>query len=86
MLADDDADGRLTEAHVVDYTANGVGIVQFEPLPVGKVLRARHAKAPGDVPWVRLEVRSCHQLEKTVWKVGCQVDDVTLWDTLLRYS
>lgn len=82
----EDATGQLLEAHVIDFTANGVGLVLFQPLPVGKALRARHAKAPGNVPWVELEVRSCHQLEKTVWKVGCHVQDVTLWDTLMRYS
>lgn len=78
--------GPLLEAHVIDYTATGVGLVLFQPLPVGKTLSARHAKAPGNIPWVALEVRSCHQLEKAVWKVGCHVQDVTLWDTLMRYS
>jgi hypothetical protein len=86
VLTENQPGSRLLEGHVVDHTPNGVGIMLFEPLTVGQSYKIRHAKAPGEVPWAHLEVRSCQQLDRQVWKAGCHVEDVTLWDTLMRYS
>ncbi|HEV3256205.1 MAG TPA: hypothetical protein VG013_04940 [Gemmataceae bacterium] len=84
VLMDAQAGGPFFEGHVVDFTPGGLGLMLLQEIPVGKVLSARHATAPASVPWVQLEVMFCQQLEKTVWKVGCHVDDPTLWNTLVQ--
>jgi len=86
VLMDAQAGGPFFEGHVIDFTPSGLGLMLFQEVRAGKVLSARHAKAPATVPWVHLHVRSCQQLEKTVWKVGCHVEDPTLWNTLLQYN
>lgn len=65
----------IHEAHVVDYTSDGVGILLFSELAPGSTIEARAARAPDSVAWSVLEVRSCQQLEGNVWRAGCRVSD-----------
>jgi hypothetical protein len=85
-LMDLQAGGDLFEGRVVDYDSNGLGIMLFKEVPVGHILSVRPSRAPAQAPWVRAEIRSCHQIEKCVWRVGCHVTDQSLASLLRQYA
>jgi hypothetical protein len=80
------AGGDLFEGRVVDYDANGLGLMLFKDVAVGHTLSVRPSRAPAEAPWVRAEIRSCQQIEKNVWRVGCQVSDHALATLLRQYA
>ena len=84
-LMDLQTGGPLFEGRVVDYDSNGLGLMLFKEVPVGRILSVRPSRAPARATWVRAEVRSCQQIEKRVWRVGCHVSDQALASLLRQY-
>jgi hypothetical protein len=56
---------------VTDRGRGGLGIVVTRLVPIGTAIMVRPADAPANVPWVRLEVRSCRR-KGPRWHIGCQ--------------
>ena len=85
-LTDVRAGGPYFEGRVIDFDAAGLGLMLFKEVAVGTTLSVRPSRAPATAPWVQIEVRSCQQADKTLWRVGCHVADDTLATMLRQYG
>jgi hypothetical protein len=85
FLMDPRSGGDLLEGHVVDFSAAGLGVLLFREIGEGRPVSVRLAHSPDSEPWVRGEVTSCRELDRNVWRVGCHLTDLSLWDKLLHH-
>ena len=83
FLIDTQAPDGLLVGHAIDYHSRGLGLLLFREVAVGQSFAARFAHAPDTVPWIKVVVSYCQQLDKTTWKVGCRSAEGALWNPLL---
>jgi hypothetical protein len=79
VLADEDLHDLCMDAWLTDYTAKGIGLLVFQEITEGRVLRVRPATAADTVPWTRVEARFCRHLEKNTWSAGCMFLEKPQW-------
>jgi hypothetical protein len=79
VLADEDLHDLCMDAWLTDYTTKGIGLLVFQEITEGRVLRVRPATAADTVPWTRVEARFCRHLEKNTWSAGCMFLEKPQW-------
>jgi hypothetical protein len=79
----DETEEMCVDAWLTDCSARGVGILVFQEIPEGNILRIRPAAAGEAVPWTRVEARFCRHLEKNTWSAGCMFLDKPQWGSML---
>jgi hypothetical protein len=85
-LMESQVGGSLFEGRVIDYDRAGLGLMLFKEVSIGQVLSVRPSRAPAAVPCVQVEVKSCRQVDKAVWRVGCRAKDAALFTLLRQYG
>lgn len=80
IATDTDPPEEIGEALVLDRSMGGLGLAVETPLEIGARLRAR-PRASSDLPWSRLEVKSCHP-EQKYWKLSCRFVQLPDWNVI----
>jgi hypothetical protein len=77
--------GEPVPGWVLNRSRGGLGIALDRPLAVGTQVEVRPFTAPDDVPWVKVEVRSCRPKGKR-WYIGCRFSTELPWSLILLFG
>jgi len=77
--------GYAVEAYVLDRSSGGLRLAMEKPYGVGSVLMARPGNAPDGFPWVKVIVKSCHEVSD-YFEVGCQFESELELGRLLMFG
>jgi hypothetical protein len=78
------AGARPFGAWVMNRSTGGLGLSVPQPMEPGLFLHVRVTRAPDDVPWVTVEVKSCRPLAGR-WILGCQYVEAPSKEVLLLF-
>jgi hypothetical protein len=87
------AEERLQEGWIIDRSAEGVGLILVlcqlapagDPPAPGSMVEVKPTNAPGDCPWVRLEVRHVRR-EAGYWHIGGKLLDAITTEHLPHFG
>lgn len=85
LITDAEASTDPTPGWVVDRSIGGLGLSVDKPVEPGMILSVRTTNAPPEVPWVKVEVRSCRPTG-TEYELGCQFVRTPPWSVLLLFG
>jgi hypothetical protein len=85
-LRDGEAQEELGTAWVVDRSMGGLCLMTPENFEKGMVLSVRTLNAPETIPWIQVEVRSCRNLNRGGYELGCQFVRPPTWNILLLFG
>jgi hypothetical protein len=85
-LRDGEAHEELGTAWVVDRSMGGLCLTTEEQFEKGMVLSVRTLNAPETIPWIQVEVRSCRNLSRGGYELGCQFVRPPTWNILLLFG
>jgi hypothetical protein len=84
-LADASAKDDQCTGWIIDRSTGGLCLRVQSRLEEGAVVRVRPVHAPGRMPWVQVEVKSCRECNDG-WVVGCQFVCRPSWDVMLHFG
>lgn len=70
---------------VIDRSMGGVCLTMDEAIAVGSILSIKPLNAPGNLPWVQIEIRSCRKRD-VHWELGCMFVRPPAWSVLLLFG
>jgi hypothetical protein len=70
---------------VTNRSRGGLSIVAEQPFAPLTIVEVRPGDAPDDVPWVKLEVRSCRP-KADRWYLGCRFTEELPWAVVLLFG
>jgi hypothetical protein len=85
LISDAEAAADPTSGWVVDRSLGGLCLSVEKEIESGMVLSVRTTNAPPEIPWVRVEVRSCRQVGHE-YEIGCQFVRTPPWSVLLLFG
>jgi hypothetical protein len=83
-ISDGQISGEPALGWILNRSRGGLGLSSSQPMAVGTFLNVRISNAPPTVPWVLLEVKSCHPRGGR-WIVGCRFVYPPPEDVLLMF-
>jgi PilZ domain len=84
-VADATANDDLGTGWIIDRSTGGLCLRVDARLEEGAVVSVRPVHAPGRMPWVQVEVKSCRECSGG-WVVGCQFVRRPSWDVMLHFG
>jgi hypothetical protein len=85
LVTDAEVQAAPYRAWVLDRSTGGLCLAGPHEVPLGTILSIRANNAPDTIPWVKLEVRSCRQVDGN-WELGCQFIKTPNWATMLLFG
>lgn len=76
---------RVIDAYVLDRSTGGLRIAMEKPVAIGSTMLAKPSNAPEGFAWVRIMIRSCHEVGD-YYELGCQFESDLELSRLLMFG
>lgn len=85
LISDAKTEVQPIIGYVLNRSTGGLGLLVREPIEPGTILTVRAKDAPSEIPWVRMDVRSCRG-DGGEWELGCRFQRTPPWNVLLLFG